>query len=238
MTLTHGNRPLGGEYAPTMLGSRGAYPAPRAAALSGVPLSTVHDWARKDVLVPSISPERVKLWSYADLMGLRIIHWLRHEKEVEDGRVPRTTMSAVKRALGQLAELDMALWTEDVGPSVVVDRAGHVLVRTEPHHEADARQRVLDDELDVLSPFPRADDLRGPDLVAPRPRLRIVPGKLGGSPHVVHTRLESQALGALADSGLPNAKIYRLYPDIERPAIDEALDLERQLARNLRPLAA
>lgn len=238
MTLTHGNRPLGGEYAPTMLGSRGAYPAPRAAALSGVPLSTVHDWARKDVLVPSISPERVKLWSYADLMGLRIIHWLRHEKEVEDGRVPRTTMSAVKRALGQLAELDMALWTEDVGPSVVVDRAGHVLVRTEPHHEADARQRILDDELDVLSPFPIADGLRGPDLVAPRPRLRIVPGKLGGSPHVVHTRLESQALGALADSGLPNAKIYRLYPDIERPAIDEALDLERQLAHNLRPVAA
>jgi uncharacterized protein (DUF433 family) len=203
-----------------------------------VPLSTVHDWARKDVLVPSISPERVKLWSYADLMGLRIIHWLRHEKELEDGRVPQTTMSAVKRALGQLAELDMALWNEDVGPSIVVDRAGQVLVRAEPHYEADARQRVLDDELDVLSPFPRADDLRGPDLVAPRPRLRIVPGKLGGSPHVVHTRLESQALGALADSGLPSAKIYRLYPDIARPAIDEALDLERQLAHNLRPVAA
>jgi len=221
-----------------MLGSRGAYPASRAAALSGVPLSTVHDWARKDVLAPSISPERVKLWSYADLIGLRIIHWLRHDKEVEDAHVPRTTMSAVRRALGQLAELDMALWTEDVGPSVVVDRSGKVLVRTEPHKEDDSRQRVLDDELDVLSPFPFADGLRGPDLVVPRPRLRIVPGKLGGSPHVVHTRLESQALGALAESGLPSAKIYRLYPDIERPAIDEALDLERQLARNLRPLAA
>lgn len=238
MTLAHAKRASGAEYAPTMLGSRGAYPAPRAAALSGVPLSTVHDWARKGVLVPSISPERVKLWSYADLMGLRIIHWLRREKEVDDGPVPRSTMSAVKRALGQLAELDMALWSEESGPSVVIDRAGRVLVKTEPHHESDARQRILDDELDVLSPFPSADGLRGPDLVAPRPRLRIVPGKLGGSPHVVHTRLESQALGALADSGLPSAKIYRLYPDIERPAIDEALDLERQLANNLRPVAA
>jgi uncharacterized protein (DUF433 family) len=237
MTLTHGNEWLGGEYAPTMLGSRGAYPAPRAAALSGVPLSTVHDWARKEVLVPSISPERVKLWSYADLMGLRIIHWLRQDKDLANGRVPRTTMSAVKRALTTLTELDMALWTEDVGPSVVVDRAGQVLVRTDPHHEADARQRVLDDELEVLSPFPTGDGLRGPDLVAPRPRLRIVPGKLGGSPHVVHTRLESQALGALAESGLPSAKIYWLYPDIEHSAIDEALDLEQQLARNLRPVA-
>jgi uncharacterized protein (DUF433 family) len=203
-----------------------------------VPLSTVHDWARKEVLVPSVSPERVKLWSYADLMGLRIIHWLRQDKTIEDDDVPRTTMSAVKRALGQLAELDMALWTEERGPSVVVDRSGRVLVKTDPHHEAHARQRVLDDELDILAPFPSADGLRGPDLVAPRPRLRIVPGKLGGSPHVVHTRLESQALGALAASGLPSAKIYRLYPDVDPPAIDEALDLEQQLARNLRPVAA
>jgi uncharacterized protein (DUF433 family) len=62
-----------------------------------------------------------------------------------------------------------------------------------------------------------------------------VPGKLGGSPHVVHTRVESQALGSLAASGLESAKIYRLYPDVTTKAIDDALDLERQLARNLHP---
>ncbi len=64
--------------------------------------------------------------------------------------------------------------------------------------------------------------------------LRIVPGKLGGSPHVVHTRVESQAIGALAASGLPDDKIYRLYRDVEPRAIDNALDLERQLEQNLR----
>jgi uncharacterized protein (DUF433 family) len=222
-----------------MLGSRGAYPAERAAALSGVPLSTVHYWARKEILVPSISPERVKVWSYADLMALRIIQWLRQTKTGRDGSdVPRSTMPAVKRILAQLDELDMALWTEESGPSVVVDGSGRILVSTRPHHEAESRQRVLDDELDVLAPFPSSTGLRGPDLFAPRPQLRIVPGKLGGSPHVVHTRLESQALGGLADSGLPNAKIYRLYPDIDRSAIDEALDLEDQLEHNLRPIAA
>jgi uncharacterized protein (DUF433 family) len=65
-----------------------------------------------------------------------------------------------------------------------------------------------------------------------------VPGKLGGSPHVLHTRLESQALGALAESGLAQAKIYRLYPDVEPAAIEDALDLERQLAQNLHPALA
>ncbi|HEY1520389.1 MAG TPA: DUF433 domain-containing protein, partial [Solirubrobacteraceae bacterium] len=67
---------------------------------------------------------------------------------------------------------------------------------------------------------------------------RIVPGKLGGSPHVAHTRLESQAVAALDVRGLPVAKIYRLYPDVSHEAIDEALDLEAQLRRNLQPLAA
>jgi uncharacterized protein (DUF433 family) len=92
--------------------------------------------------------------------------------------------------------------------------------------------------LDLLAPFASHEGLRGPDLSVPRPRLRIVPGKLGGSPHVVHTRLESQVLGALADSGLGQAKIYRLYPDVEPAAIEDALDLERQLARNLRAAIA
>lgn len=222
---------------------RGAYAADRAAALSGVPLSTVHWWARHDVLVPSISAQRVKLWSYPDLMGLRIIYWLRQVKEAPDGAaVPRTTMPAVRRALAQLAELDLGLWSEERGPAVRVDRGGNVQVLSQPNPEARNRQRALDvaceDLLDVIEPFSVADGSRGPDLVRPRPLLRIVPGKLGGSPHVVHTRLESQAVGALAAGGLPEAKIYRLYPDIEPRAIDDALDLERQLEQNLRPTLA
>ncbi len=222
---------------------RGAYPADRAAALSGVPLSTVHWWARHNVLMPSISAQRIKLWSYPDLMGLRIIYWLRQVKEASDGAaVPRTAMPAVRRALQQLAELDMALWSEDTGPTVRVDRGGNIIVASAPEPEAPHRQRALnagaDDLLSVTDPFRALEGSRGPDLLRPRPLLRIVPGKLGGSPHVLHTRLESQALGALAESGLPEAKIYRLYPGVDPEAIDDALDLERQLARNLRPALA
>ena len=42
---------------------RGAYPADRAVALSGVPKSTVHYWARHEILVPRVARERIKLWS-------------------------------------------------------------------------------------------------------------------------------------------------------------------------------
>lgn len=216
---------------------RGAYPAARAAALSGVPLSTVHWWARNDVLVPSISKERVKLWSYADLMGLRVIYWLRQAKTDEQGaEIPRSAMPAVRQALAQLRELDMDLWGE-TGPNVLVDPAGTIHLATAPDAELPGRQRVLDDDaLNLIAPF-SVGAARGPNLVAPRPQLRIVPGKLGGSPHVQNTRVESQALSALRDSGLPTATIYELYPSVSEPAIDEALDLETQLAKNLRAAA-
>ncbi len=198
---------------------RGAYTAERVAALSGVPKSTVHYWSRKGILIPSVSSERVKLWSYGDLMALRTI----------------SAIKAVRRALREIAALELDLWGEDGAPRVAVDRSGGIVIEHGSQAQRPGGQDILDaDMLDLLAPFASREGLHGPDLSVPRPQLRIVPGKLGGSPHVVHTRLESQALGALADSGLGEAKIYRLYPDIEPAAIEDALDLERQLAQNLR----
>jgi len=215
---------------------RGAYTADRAAALSGVPKSTVHYWARHDVLVPSISPERVKLWSFADLMGLRTIYWLRREKQSGEGdAIPKSSMPTVRKALAKLHELEVELWTEQAGPNVAVDRAGQVYVRTNDTVANAAGDHALDpDMLDLIAPFTTREGLQGPNLFAPRPRLRIVPGKLAGSPHVAESRVETQALAALANRELPVAKIYRLYPALEPVAVDEALDLERQLSANLR----
>jgi len=177
-------------------------------------------------------------------MGLRIIYWLRQTKTTREGApVPRSALAAVRRALAQLSELDLGLWNEDTGPAVAIDRSGEIFItKAEPSAEGPFRQRRLDhddDLLQITAPFESGDGIRGPDLRVPRPQLRIVPGKLGGSPHVVHTRLESQALWALVSSGLTEAKVYRLYPSVAPEAIDEALDLERQLAANLRlPVAA
>lgn len=225
-----------------MSAQRGSYTADRAAALSGVPLSTVHYWSRERVLEPSVSADRVKLWSFSDLMALRIIYWLRHTKHDSEGSVvPSTSMPEVKSTLKRLTELDLDLWNEKSGPRVTVDREGNINVLDGRDLETKNRQRRLraGDELDVTAPFDFAvlDGGRGPDLHAPRPNLRIVPGKLGGSPHILHTRLESQALAALEVRGLPIAKIYELYPEVAPELIDEAIDLETQLRHNLHPLA-
>ena len=82
----------------------GCYEASRASALSGVPKSTVYLWARNGLVSPSVSPTRVKLWSYADLMALRIVYWLRHPKSKSGGEVPASPMTRVRGALAGLDE--------------------------------------------------------------------------------------------------------------------------------------
>lgn len=211
----------------------GCYEAARAAALAGVPLSTVYDWARKEIVVPSISDERPKLWSYADLMALRIVYWLRHPKGSGDREIPATTMRQVRDALDGLREIGADLWTVDEhghSTPVVVDRRGRVHINDGAATTTLRGQALLSaDYIDPLGPFDIEHDW-GPDLRRPKPHLRIVPGKLSGEPHLLHSRLTTQTVAALADRGYTADDIHRLYPAEDLRAISEAVELELQLA--------
>jgi uncharacterized protein (DUF433 family) len=218
--------------------STGAYNAERASALSGVPRSTIHYWSREGVLTPSVSAERVKLWSYADLMGLRIIYWLRQQKTDATGaEVPRTSMKAIRHALKKLGSLAEPLWHPEQA-SIWVDGDGDILVRGPAGPETLAGQTLMRDSINLIAPFDTREGLRGPDLAMPRPQLRIAPGRLSGAPHVVKTRLETSAIFALDRDGLGLAAIKGLYPFNTENQIAEAIDLERQLEANLAVRAA
>ena len=212
----------------------GAYTADRAAALSGVPRSTVHYWARKEILVPSVSDERVKLWSYPDLFALRTVYWLRRKKtDVTGHDVPATAMRQVRRALAQLAELDLGLF-HDGRPTVLVQLDGEVLV----HPPGDAPrsldgQLVARELLDVIAPFETRERTHGVDLQQPSAFVCILPRKLSGSPHVVGTRIDTQGLAALQRRGFDPKGIVRLYPDLTEAQVADALRVEELLAQNL-----
>jgi len=215
---------------------RGAYTADRAAALSGVPKSTVHYWARNEILVPSISAERVKLWSYTDLLGLRTIYWLRQAKTASDGaEVSRTSMPAIRRALDALRVFDLRLLTDQGAPRLIVDRGGQVHIREDRNRvfTPEGAQPLSAELLDLIEPFSTRERTLGPNLSAPRPNLRIVPGKLSGSPHIAKTRVETIAIAALADRNLDDERIHGLYPFVPPVAISEAIELEQQLRCNL-----
>jgi uncharacterized protein (DUF433 family) len=207
----------------------GCYDARRTAALSGVPRSTVYDWARKEIVVPSISPDREKLWSYADLMALRIVSWLRHPKMLGDGARPASAMSAVRVALAQLDEQGLDLWDGSVGAApLCVDRTGKIhIVQGEFAVDLNG-QGAMADYLDLLGPFEGTDGT-GPDLRHPREHLRIVPGKCAGEPHLEGSRLTTLTIAALAERGYGPDDIARLYHDVSAVSLAEAIDLEQSL---------
>lgn len=209
----------------------GCYEGPRAAALAGVPASTVYDWARKGVVVPSVSSERPKLWAYADLMALRIVYWLRHPKV--GGRVPASPMSQVRQALEALEADGVDLWAATEGGSstpLCVNRSGEVFIREGQALRTRRGQGVLNDpELEILGPF-EASPTWGPDLRQPMPHLRIVPGKVSGEPHLEHSRLMTSTVAALAERGFSLESIRQLYPQEDAEALGEAIELERLLA--------
>jgi uncharacterized protein (DUF433 family) len=206
----------------------GCYPAKRAAALSGVPVSTMYDWARKEIVTPSVSDQREMLWSYADLMALRIVAWLRSTKD--GGQVRRTPMPQVRAAFSELSKSNIDLWDDSRQPpgALFVQRSGAIVVRTGDEAMSLNGQGMIIDTLDLLGPFGLGDAI-GPDLRRPRPLLRIVPGKCSGEPHVQETRLTSLTLAALFDRGYDLDGVAALYPEEPREALLQARDLEQNL---------
>lgn len=214
--------------------SSGCYDAARAAALSGVPQSTVYDWARKGVVVPTISPVREKLWSYTDLMALRIVAWLRRPKPGDDGTLPSSPMPRVRLALSQLPDYGVDLWNPvgaEWGHSpLLVDQRGAIFISTEDGtFDLNRNRQLPDTETFGLTGPLDMPGLRGPDLIRPRPTLRIVPAKVAGQPHVEHTRLTTPTLAALVDEGFGSFDVAEMY-GLSEFAVWDAVDLEHQLA--------
>jgi uncharacterized protein (DUF433 family) len=205
---------------------QGAYDAHRAAALSGVPVRTLHQWASNGLYSPSIvASPRTRLWSWGDLVALRAIDWFRRTKD--EGEPRRATIDRIRAALRELD--DEGIPRQKLADLVVVSDGGQLLFRFDnrPLQTATAdRQTVMEDVLHVTAPYLG----HGPDLLQPGPHLRIQPGKLSGEPHLEGTRLKTAVLYALVSDGYPEAQILRMYPEATALLLNEAVELEQKLA--------
>lgn len=214
--------------APTLASNdllRGVYDAHRAAALSGVPERTLARWAATNLYTPSISPEpRTRFWSWFDLIALRTIDWLRKPqkegsfKSVPIGRIRRALEELEARGLSRTNLHDLVIRS---GQGELFFEAGPDLIRVDA-----SRQAAMPGVLAVVRPYKL-----GPDLLEPRPLLRIIPGKLHGEPHLVDTRIPSATIYALQQEGFSAAEIGDMYPDAPAEAIRQAIELEESLSQ-------
>lgn len=214
----------------------GAYTADRAASLAGIPRSTLYYWARTELIVPSVSHLKVKKWSYADLLVMRLVDWLRKDKPRGDERkeLSRASMVRIRKELSLVESLGDRLM--DDGFAVEVDPAGklHFAHGHEKWIELGGGHRQYEaGALDLVRPFEIHLGIVGPDLAQPGETLRIIPGKLSGEPHVEGTRIQTQAVGALDARGLDPTTILELYPDLQLRNVTAAIQLEQRLAENL-----
>lgn len=225
-------------------GLRGAYSAERAAALAGVPQSTIYYWARHGIYVPTLSRERVMLWSWSDLLALRAIYWLRAAKpELE---IQSTTMRSVRQVLAALEEdFGTRLGEHLASRSVIllVDARGRPYIEVgeavlRPIASGVYQKTSAEVSIDLLAEYEPGLGLHGPHLLVPRPLLRIIPGKLGGQPHVYDTRVETRVIMALKARGYETKRLLEFYPFLDPNSVQQAIDLEEQLTKNLTRRAA
>jgi uncharacterized protein (DUF433 family) len=210
---------------------RGRYAADRASQLSGVPKSTVYNWRREDVYLPDFSGANPAMWSYRDLVLLRLLAWLRQggmERPVASEKV-----GSIKSQLSRGVEIRFIHATErDVvlnGPSG-------------PYIEDD-RQNLLPSSdfyallgtFDLLEPIEELRSARrgavwAPDLVTPSEHSFISPWVLAGDPCVERTRIPTSAIFALhAERQLPVDAIVDLYPGLTPEMAVDAIALENRL---------
>lgn len=140
-------------------------------------------------------------------------------------------MPQIREALDELESRGLDIWAEHrhgSGTPLLVNVDGRV-------HLGDGwaagvhGQMSLLPTLDLLGPFGIGDRL-GPDLIRPRPGLRIVPGKVSSEPHLVGSRITTKSVAALYRRFGDLGPVAALYPEADAETIEQAIDLENALA--------
>lgn len=207
--------------------ARGRYKASRASQLSGIPERTLYDWARHDVLVPDFDRDSPKLWSYRDLILLRMVFWLR-EKGMEREEVASHVEDT--RHLLSLGDIRAARARSD-GSHL---HRGKETVSVEGQAAFEEVFEYLDeftvDEAANLVGEVRQRTLWGPNLREPSARTQISPWVMSGEPCVRNTRIPTSTLYALHRTrALSAVAIMRLYPGVTEEDVQDALELEAKL---------
>lgn len=206
-----------------------AFIVPIASVLTGATVRQLAYWRRPTRSAPPLLvPEGKRggrfLYSWADVVALRSIVYLRQEKSL-----PR-----IRGAVATLRRLEASEWTH-LSAYRLISTPSSIIVQTPAGQLLDLEQRpgtVLEEILmrDVLEPFETRGGQLVPALRHPRPRIAVDPTVLGGYPVIAGTRVPFDVVASLADERLEPDEIADVYPSVDREAIGDAVSFARQVA--------
>lgn len=209
---------------PALRSPRGRYTAPRASQLSGVPRSTVYEWAREGVLVPDYAAASPRMWSYRDLVFLRLLARMRHSGI--DRAEAAADVAALRR---RLSHPDAAIDRVRIGAGLFVDGEAEEI---RSGQQAMADVLALTQEFDLLEPVEGVSSrpMWGPDLLEPSAHTYISPQVMGGEPCVDSSRVPSSSVFTLVeDRGLDADNVVELYPQLSHEGVEDAVALEARM---------
>lgn len=206
-----------------------AFPVPIASVLTGATVRQLAYWRRRTkssepLLIPQGRRGGRYLYSWADVVALRSIVYLRQEKSL-----PR-----IRRAVGRLRRLEAEEWTH-LSAYRLISTESTIVVKTPTGQLLDLEQQpgtVLNEVLmsDVLASFTTSSGRSVPALKRPRPRITVDPAVLGGYPVIAGTRVPFDVVAQLAEDDLEPAEITAIYPSVDPEAIDDATGFAEQVA--------
>lgn len=206
-----------------------AFPVPIASVLSGATPRQLSYWRRPTasapaLLVPASRRSGRYLYSWADVVALRSIVYLRQEK----------SLPKIRHAVALLRSLDADEWAH-LAEYQLMRTANTIVVRTPSGELLDLEQEpatVLQEVLmaDVLAPFTTKDGAVVPHLPSPRPYLSVDAKVLSGYPVIVGSRVPFDVVAGLADEGAAPAEIVAIYPSVDPAAVPDAQAFAEQVA--------
>lgn len=206
-----------------------AYPVPLTSALTGASVGQLAYWRKATpkappLLVPAASKSGRFLYSWADVVALRTIVFLRQEKSL-----PR-----IRRAVQTLRSLEANQW-EHLSEYKLISTRKTIVVQMPKGRLMDLEKEpgtMLEEILmrDVLGAFVTSAGRDVPPLENPRPNLSIDPEILGGYPVIAGTRVPFDLVAGLADEGYTGAEIIELYPSVKVAAVDDASIFAKDVA--------
>lgn len=209
---------------------RGHYNCERASQLSGIPARTLRDWRQSGVLIPDWSDNRPFGWSYRDIVYVRLLAWLRGLGMNRD------------EAARHVSSLRSDLAAAEIDPTVAADPSvrsdGIVFLIGQEQGDRLTGQQVFDALVPFLNVFELVEpiegvsrgNLWGPSLIRPSEHTYISPNVVAGEPCIVNSRVPTGTIHALhTERGLRVGDIGKLYPQLNRNGIQDAIALEGRL---------
>lgn len=199
--------------------------------LTGATLSQLRHW-RKDkgqgtLLVPARGSDRQSLYSFQDVVALRMFVHLRQRTSLQKIRKavaylleqhPETHLSAHNLKAGPGGRT--IVWIADDGDVIdVVERPGQPGIRV-----------VMEQ---IFGQFSTEDGRMVPDLRTPAPGLSIDREIRGGYPVLKGTRLPYDAVASLSSDGLTDAEIIEIYPTATSEGIAGARQFAEMIDTNV-----